>query len=516
MAEAGAIPAAVFDAARLPLPLRLKTDVCVVGSGAGGMAAAMVAAEAGREVLVLEAGQLTGPNQMSQREEQMFPRLFWDSGGRTTADRAVKIHQGKGVGGSTIHNLSLCKRIPEAIRAHWERERGLRHLPRERWEALYAELEALLQVEPVGDDRVSRHNLLFAAGCAALGWKGARLLYNRTGCLGAGFCELGCTYDAKNNAAKVLLPRALRAGAQVLTCCQAVRVLHSRGQVRGVIAAAVDPRDGHALGEVRVEAKRVCLSASATGTAALLLRSGVEDPGGETGNTLRIHPAVVVAGDFDEPVHAWEGVPQSQECTEWLDLDGADREDAPRAWILPAFAHPVGTATMMPGHGAFHRQLMRRYPNLAAFSAMIHDRTRGRVRPDGDLGLRLDYWPDASDRRELARGLWACARLLIAAGARRALVPSWPPRLFERGDSLDSLLAFPIERGAIDVVAVHPMSTVPMGDDPRVAAVGSDGRHHHLDGLFVADGSLFPTSIGVPPQLSIYAMGLHVGRAHLR
>jgi choline dehydrogenase-like flavoprotein len=52
-----------------------------------------------------------------------------------------------------------------------------------------------------------------------------------------------------------------------------------------------------------------------------------------------------------------------------------------------------------------------------------------------------------------------------------------------------------------------------MGDDPNVAAVDSHGRHHHVAGLWVADGSLFPTSIGGPPQLSIYALGLHVGRA---
>ncbi|MBW1832223.1 MAG: hypothetical protein JRJ10_11100 [Deltaproteobacteria bacterium] len=71
----------------------------------------------------------------------------------------------------------------------------------------------------------------------------------------------------------------------------------------------------------------------------------------------------------------------------------------------------------------------------------------------------------------------------------------------------------PIEKGELDVVAVHPMSSVPMGDDPQRAPVGSDGKHHHLQNLWVADGSLFPSSIGVPPQLSIYAMGLHVGRS---
>ncbi len=156
---------------------------------------------------------------------------------------------------------------------------------------------------------------------------------------------------------------------------------------------------------------------------------------------------------------------------------------------------------------------MLRYAHLAAFTGMIHDETKGRVRPDGDLGLSIDYWPNEADRRELTLGLWGCAKLLFAAGARRVLVPSFPAIVFERGDSVDSLQEMPVEKGRIDVVAVHPMSTVPMGDDPRVAAVDSEGRHHHLGGLFVADGSLFPTSIGGPPQMSIYAMGLHVGRA---
>ncbi len=132
----------------------------------------------------------------------------------------------------------------------------------------------------------------------------------------------------------------------------------------------IDPVTREAKGRLTVKAKRVCLAASATGTAALLLRSGVPDPGGETGRTLRIHPAVVAAGDFDEEVRAWEGIPQTYECTEWLNLDD---EGGHRAWLLPAFAHPIGTATMVPGHGAAHRALMERYAHLAVFTAMIHD-----------------------------------------------------------------------------------------------------------------------------------------------
>ncbi|AKT37462.1 GMC family oxidoreductase N-terminal domain-containing protein [Chondromyces crocatus] len=503
----------IYDAGTLALPLQVKADLCVIGAGAGGAMVAMVAAEAGLSVVVLEAGEFLTPADMVQREEVMFPRLYWDSGGRTTADRAVHIHQGKGVGGSTLHNLNLCKRIPASIRARWAVERRLEHLPVSAWDALYEEVEALLEVKAVPRAQWNRHNQLLEAGCKALGWRGGGVSHNRTGCVGSGFCEVGCAYDAKNNAAKVLVPRAVKAGAEVVARCQAVRVRHEGGRVVGVSAVGLAPETNRPRGEVMVEAPRVCVAGSATSTPALLLRSGVRDPGGETGMGLRIHPALVAAGEFDEPVRAWEGIPQTYECTELLDLE---REDGPRAWIIPAFAHPVGTATLLPGHGGSHRSLMRRYAHLAAFTAMIHDHTAGQVRPDGDLGLQIEYWPDAGDRREMLRGVHGCAKLLFAAGARRVIIPSRPVRIYERGDALDELLAFDLTRGSMDVTAVHPMASVPMGDDPAVAAVSSEGKHHHVEGLWVADGSLFPTSIGVPPQMSIYALGLHVGRALAR
>jgi choline dehydrogenase-like flavoprotein len=536
----------IYDASTLPLPLMLKADVCVIGSGAGGSAAAMVAAEAGRSVVVLEAGSFITPAQMTQREDQMLPRLLWEGGGRTTKDKGVRIHQGRSVGGSTMHNINLCGRIPAPILREWTRCRGMAHLPAEAWAALYDEVEALLSVTEVPAAMVNRHNRLLLDGARALGWEAGLLRHNRTGCTASGYCLLGCVHDAKNNAAKVLLPRIVAAGADLLVNCQAIVVKHSGGEVTGVEAAAMDPVTRRPRGRVTVRARTVCVAASATATPALLLRSGVPDPSGTTGHSLRIHPALLAAGEFDAPVRAWEGVPQSVECTAKLDFEaahpepesgvgrtvaGADASCAAgsgpglatagnwgpplgtRTWIVPAFAHPVGTATMLPGLGAEHRALLARYHRLAVFTGMLHDFTPGRVRPRGDFGLSIDLWPDAQDRAELVHGMVACAQLLFAAGARRVHVPTFPLMSFRPSDSLAPLESFELRRGAMDVTAVHPMGSVPMGDDPANAAVGSDGRHHHLDGLWIADGSLFPTSIGVPPQISIYAMGLHVGRA---
>jgi len=153
---------------------------------------------------------------------------------------------------------------------------------------------------------------------------------------------------------------------------------------------------------------------------------------------------------------------------------------------------------------------MEAYPRMAVFTAMIHDHTAGRVRPDGDLGLEIEYAPNDEDRRELRFGLGELVRVLFAAGARRVFVPSDPVIELSPSDASSWLGRVDVSDG---LTAVHPMASVPMGDDPEVAAVGSDGQHHHVEGLWVADGSIFPTSIGIPPQISIYAMGLHVGRA---
>lgn len=509
----------IYDASTWRANTTLQADLCVVGAGAGGTMAAMVAAEAGLRVVLLEAGPFIAPEYMTQREEEMLPQLLWAHGGRTTHDRTVKIHQGRGVGGSTLHNLNLCRRIPAPILQEWRTTRTLAHLDDARWDALYARVEAMLEVSEVPRSLWNRHNQLLEQGAAALGWAHGGLAHNRSGCVGSGFCEVGCAYDAKNNAAKVLTPRFVRAGGSVVSRCQATRIEHRGGRVVAVDAVAIDEQTRRPGVRVRVEAAHVCVAASATASAALLLRSEVPDASAQTGQTLRIHPALIVAGDFDEPVRAWEGIPQSVECTEWLDFEAAHPETpgstppplGTRSWIVPAFAHPMGVATTLPGHGEAHASWMRRYAHLGVLTPVLHDVTCGQVRPSGALGLRIDYWPDAADRAELMFGLARSAELLFAAGARRVLVPGQAVEVLANAEACAALASRALEPGAMDLTAVHPMGTVPMADDPAMGPVDSRGHHHGVDGLWVADGSLFPTSIGGPPQLSIYALGLHVG-----
>jgi len=481
--------------------LSMDVDAVVVGTGAGGAMALRELARAGLSVVAFEEGPALGPRDFDQREDHMIPLLFQQGGGRTTSDLAIRVLGGRGVGGSTIHNTNLCKRTPNEVLDLWARKYGVENSAPKDLAPSFETVERDLSVAPMRDEDINGNNLALRRGVEALGWKGGVLAHNRIGCQKSGFCELGCSYDAKQNAAKVLVPAALAAGAKVHPNVDVRRVTFEGGGVSGIEGVTADGLP------VVARARVVVLAGSAIGSAALAKRSNVPDPHRTLGTGLRMHPGAVVAGTFDDPIDAHHGIPQSYECTEMLSFEeGAEK----RTWIVPAFAHPIGTAATLPGFGAKHMRAMRDYRKLAVLTAMLHDETSGEVDVDDDGDPIIRYRLLETDRRALARGLVACARLLFAAGAKSVTIPAIPPVRLDSAKELDALDTSFVRPHGLPLSAVHPMGTMRMGRDPKTSVVASTGEHHHLRGLFVLDGSLFPTSLGGPPQISIYAFAHHL------
>jgi choline dehydrogenase-like flavoprotein len=466
--------------------ITMDCDVVVVGTGAGGAMAARELARAGHKVIALEEGGWHGPRDFNQREDEMVALLFAERAARATADMAIHVLQGRGLGGSTVHNTNLCKRTPDVILEHW----GLS--PRELM-PLFEATERDLDVHPMDWQSLNPNNDVFRKGVAELGYRGAYLSHNRKNCVGSGFCELGCAFNAKQNALKVLLPQAEAAGATLVSDARVERIVTAGGRAVGV--EALLPK-----GRLAVRARAVALGASATGSAALALRSGLPDPHGILGTNLHLHPGVAVAGIFDRDIAGWKGIPQSYECTQFLDFAPGSTK---RVWILPAFAHPIGMASVLPGFGAAHMRMMRQYRNIAVVAAVVHDETAGRIR-FCDGRMRIEYELNQADGAQLAIGLREAARILLAAGARRVIVPFVRPLEVIRESDLGAISRRAVRPHDIPMTAVHPMSTLWMGDDPARSVVDARGEHHQVKGLWVCDGSLFPTSIGVPPQISIY------------
>jgi choline dehydrogenase-like flavoprotein len=486
----------------------LEADAVVVGTGAGGSVALRELARAGLSAIALEEGGFHQAQDFDQREDHMLPLLFQDGGARSTDDLAIRVLGGRGVGGSTIHNTNLCKRTPDPILELWAKKYGVEGAsPAEMAEA-FASIEKDLSVSSIPASDVNANNDVLRRGLAALGWKGGVLAHNRVGCQKSGFCELGCSYDAKENAVKIVLPQAMAAGARIYADVDVRKVTVEKGAATGVQGFAHDGA-GKRVASVKVRAKVVVLAGSAIGSAALARRSGLPDPHETLGKGLRMHPAGVVAGRFEERVAADEGIPQSWECTEHLSYEeGSDR----RVWILPVFAHPIATASMLPGFGAMHMYAMRQYKNLAVLTAMVHDETSGEVGADSDGDPVIRYAMTEPDRAQLAKGLVASAKILFAAGAREVVFPGIRLVRLTSASELDGLDTSFVRAHGVPLSAVHPMGTLRMGKDPKTSVVTSSGEHHQVKGLFALDGSLFPTSLGGPPQISIYAFALHLAK----
>lgn len=496
------------SAANAPGDRTLEADVVIVGTGAGGAMAAAELAGRGAKVVALEEGPSVDLSEMTQREPEMMAKLYQERGGRYTSDQAILVLGGRCLGGSTVHNLNLCKRTPPEILDVWARKHRVTGCTTEDLAPVFAAVEAQLSVSEIPARDRNTNNRLLERGLRTLAWRGGPVRHNRVGCQGSGFCELGCPYNAKENATKVLLPLAEEHEAQVLSDAQVQRVLHDGHRARGVRATVLDPA-GKPVGRLDVRARAVVLAGSAIGSAVVAGRSRLPDPYRQLGLGLRLHPGTAVAGLFEERVEGWKGIPQTYECTEWLEPhEGSDR----RVWITTVFAHPVGSAVMLPGFGAKHREWMVRYPHLAVLTAMVHDESSGHVgvRPDGRP--RITYEMTSRDRAQLALGVRACARILFAAGARRVLVPSSPPVELHSPADIKGVADDFVRPLGIPITSVHPLGTLRFGDDPRQAVVQSTGEHHQIEGLFALDGSLFPTSIGVPPQISIYAFAKHLSR----
>jgi choline dehydrogenase-like flavoprotein len=508
----------VTSAREADRPDTVEVDAVVVGLGAGGSMVLRQLARAGLDVLGLEMGSWYRPEETSPREAEMLPELFQESGARATEDFSVSVLQGKGVGGSTIHNTNLCKRLPDGVLRHWAEHHGLDWATGESLQRDFETVEDLLNVHRVPDHRVNANNTIIESGLDELGWEGGRLKHNRhpEDCKQSGFCELGCPNDGKQNAAKVLVPQALEAGARVWTEARVEQVATRDGRATGVVGTSVDPITGQAQPEdsaFQVHADVVCVAASATGSAALIRRSDIPDPHRLAGTNLHMHPGATVVGLCDEDVESWKGNPQSVECTEFLDHTDPER---PGVWLVAGAAHPVGASTFLPGFGRSHGRMMQSYPKITSMIAMLHDRSSGRIRPAADGGLHIDYSLNEPDYDALARGLRGAGRILFAGGAREVIVPTTPALRARSPEELEAIDTSDLAPFSPALAAVHPMSTLWMGDDPRTSVVDPRGQHHHVEGLWVADGSLFPTSFGGPPQIPIYTMGLRVGRAILQ
>jgi choline dehydrogenase-like flavoprotein len=479
-------------------------DVVVVGSGAGGATAASVLAEAGLDVIVLEAGPHLDRRSYPEELVDALGALYRD-GGMTVAEGrpAVPLPVGRCVGGTTVINSGTCFRAPDHVLAVWREESGIDWATE--LEAEYEAAERFLAVTPVDPATMGRNGQLLMEGAQALGLSHGPISRNAGDCRQCSSCPTGCRLDAKRAMHVSYLPRAVAAGARIRSGVEVRRVLVEGGRAVGV-ACEVAPDGGTNGGRparYEVRAKAVVAAGGALGTPELLLRSGIANGSGQVGRNLRIHPACWVGARYHEEVRGWDGVMQSYYVDEWHD----------RGLLLEATFTPLAFgAPWLPGVAEDHQRAMLAYDRVASIGVHLHDRSRGRVWLAGDGSLRIGYRLTSEDAKALQFGIARTAEIHFAAGAHE-VYPQTSGHTVLRPGGAAAFDSAQLKPSDLRLEAFHPMGTARMGSDPSQSVVGPDGRSHDVDGLYVADAALFPSSLGVNPMMTVIACASRVGKA---
>ncbi|MCB9778758.1 MAG: GMC family oxidoreductase [Alphaproteobacteria bacterium] len=484
----------------------LDCDVCIVGSGAGGSVLAAGLAQAGLDVVVLEAGPYLTRRDFTLHEEQAYPDLYQDRMGRATSDLAISILQGRSVGGSTTVNWTTCFRTPQRILDHWGEHHGIA-LSADELAPHFEAVEQRLSIHPWPEALANENNRKLLVGARALGWEAAPLRRNVKGCANSGYCGLGCPVNGKQAMHITYLPDAIVAGARLFADVQVDRLEVQAGRVAVVHARVLDRFSGRATERtLTLRPKVTVLSGGAVNNPALLLRSGL-DGGGRVGRRTFLHPVVGIGGRYEQPVNPFYGAPQSIGSHQFIDR-GPDKvgfffESAPM--------QPTLMSTTSAIFGALHDELMGQLPHIGVMISLHVDGLLpgdegGTVSLRSDGRIAIDYPITPPLIEAMKESHKTLAQLTFAAGAVEVFSLHTDPLRMTTQDELSRLDDAAYGGHEHAIFSAHQMGGCSMGGDPATSVVDLEHRFRGVDGLFVVDGSVLPTALGVNPSETIYGL----------
>lgn len=481
---------------------RFDADVVVVGTGAGGAAAGAELARLGYDVLFVEEGSHTPTTSFNPYALESVPRLYRDTGASAIVGRPlIPFVEGRCVGGSTVVNGGMIYRAPERVLEEWER-RGLGELGPRGLEPLYEEVEDVVSAAPQLDLSLGGDNRLMEEGARRKGWHYTVNRRNQQACVGANNCVLGCPTGAKQSTLVSYMPRALAAGAQCLTELRVESLVIERGRCVGVRGRAVDPVTRRADRVIEVRARAVVLACGAIQTPFLLQEQRATRSSRHLGKNLTLHPNTKVIAVYPFDVEAWKGVSQNTQVKEF-EADGLV--------FAENFVPPSVLAAHVPVLGNRLWHLMQRYNQLVVSGVLMEDSTTGSVSRRFGVPLAR-YEATADDHRRMLRGVELLASLHFEMGAEEVWLPiDGAPRV-RNMDELRAVTRSHEDKSELELFTVHLMGTARMGTSPEDSVVNDNGQVWGVPGCYVADASLFPTAIGVNPQLTIMALAVHVAR----
>jgi len=504
----------VFGGDRPAAPASISCDVAVIGSGAGAGITAELLAKAGLQVLIIEEGPLKSSSDFRQREAEAYATLYQEAAGRKTADQAMNVLQGRCVGGSTTVNWTGSFRTPADTLGYWGQHFGLSDFNEAAMAPWFAQVEQRLNIGEWLTDP-NENNDMLRRGSLKLGLSTAKVQRNVKGCWNLGSCGMGCPTNAKQSMLVTTIPAALDLGATLLVQTRAQKFELKGSEVSGLVCQPV-ALDGTPTGpELRISARHYVVAGGAINSPALLLRSGVPDPHQRLGGRTFLHPTVASHALLEQPVNGWAGAPLSVYSDHFLRSQAIDGPVGYKLEVAPV--HPAFAATNLGGLGA---PLADRARSLAHANVMIallrdgfHPEAKGgQVGLKSDGSAKLDYALTDFLLEGVRRAYLSMAEIQFAAGARSvrpvhegaADYKSWQ-------EAQAGIARLSMKPYVTTVGSAHVMGGCNLAADAARGVVRPDGQHWQLSNLSVHDGSLFPTSIGANPQLTVYGLAARLG-----
>jgi len=486
----------VITAESLDAETEVEAEVVIVGTGAGGAALAASLASRGVAVALVEEGRYLRRQDFVGSPVERMDRLYRYRSMNLTVGTPIVIPQGRLVGGTTAINSGTCFRTPDAVLEEWRSEQGFPdEFAPEVFGRYLEQVERILGVEPGTKAAVGPIGDVIGRGADALGLPHGALPRNAPGCPGRGECIFGCPEGAKRSTDISFVPTALKQGAALYVGLPVTRVL-----MRGRRAVAIEARgaDLHGVQKVlRVRAEHIVLACGSLLSPLMLLDSGIALP--QLGKNLSVHPGMGMVARTRTPLAPWDTIPQGYgvelPAEEGIRFEG---------YYLPP-------SVLAAGLGAFGHELTRwmdDFGQLAQFGFMVRDGSDGLVHrgPGGRPVIR--YSVSMRTQARLRKGASLMARMFLAGGASE-VVPGFaglaPVRTMAAAEALEHVPTGPMD---FTLLGAHPLGTCRMGTGPDRAVVDFDCRVFGTDNLFVVDGSVLPSSLGVNPQVTIMAMAL--------
>lgn len=431
---------------------------------------------------------------------RFMARYFWEGGLRMIGGTGqVPSLQARCLGGSTVVNSAIMFELPRWVREAWAAETGYTSFLDPELDESYRRVFDRTHTAPTPLTALGKRSLIVRDALARAGVSGGPLPRAVDGCEACSDCLTGCRGGHKQSMDRSYLPQAAADGAEVFTHATVERVVVEGGRAAGVSGSVID-RSWQPLARFSVRAPLVVLAAGALHTPVILQLSGL-DARGTVGRTFFAHIGGGIVGIMDQVVDPWVGATQGWGALS-PDIVGMKYECL---WASPS--------VLMVRWGDVGSPFMRRLGEVkhaTVIAVVYRGRVRGDVRATRAGMPRARIWVPDDEARVVLRGMKVAADALLEVGARyvHTGIPGVMDEMRSQRDT-ESLLDSRLRARDLQMTMNHVFGSCRMSRD---GSVDDQGRLRGVEGVYVADASVFPSPSAVNPQATVMALADRISR----